>query len=50
MVGESREGNLELRVPHDQFEFSVSAESDGAAGQPSDFVVLRGQIDSRKAS
>ena len=49
-VGESREGNLELRVPHDQFEFSVSAESDGAVGQPSDFVVLRGQIDSRKAS
>lgn len=50
MVGESREGNLEVRVPHDQFEFSVSAESNGDATSPSEFVVMRGQVDSRSAS
>lgn len=47
MVGESREGSLEVRVPHQQFEFSLSAESNGDATNPSDFVVLQGQVDAR---
>jgi hypothetical protein len=50
MVGESREGSLEVRVPHDQFELSVSAESNGDATSPSEFVVMRGQVDSRSSS
>lgn len=50
IIGESREGTLELRVPQDQFEFSVSAESRGDVDDPSEFVVMRGQVDSRKAS
>lgn len=50
IVDESREGSLELRVPQDQFEFSVSAESRGDAADPSEFVVMRGQVDARGAS
>src|SRR5689334_22322511 len=34
------EHHLELRVPHELFEFSVSAESDGGTRDPSDFIVL----------
>lgn len=50
VVGEDRDGKLEVRVPQDQFELSVSAESDGAATRPSEFVVLRGQVDAHGAS
>jgi len=50
IVDESREGTLEVRVPHDQFEFSVSAESSGDVADPSQFVVMRGQVDSRSPS
>jgi hypothetical protein len=50
MVGESREGALELKVPQDQFELLLSAEGSGEVAKPSEFVVLRGQIDSRNAS
>jgi hypothetical protein len=50
VVGEEREGSLQLRVPLEQFELSVSAESDGTATNPSEFVVLRGQVDARSAS
>jgi hypothetical protein len=50
LVGESREGVLEMRVAQDQFELSVSAESDGSVTRPSEFVVMRGQVDSRNAS
>lgn len=50
VVGETREGSLEMRVPLEEFELSVSAESDGAATNPSEFVVLRGQIDARSSS
>lgn len=50
LIGEDREGSVEVRVPHDQFELSVSAESDGSARNPSEFVVLRGQIDTRGGS
>lgn len=50
MVGESRAGKLEVRVPYDQFEFSVSAESHGDATNPSEFVIMRGQVDSSTSS
>lgn len=50
IVGESREGTLQLRVPYDQFELSVSAEGAGDVAQPSEFVVLQGMVDARKAS
>lgn len=50
VVGESREGNLEVRVPHPQFELTLSAESDGQAEQPSEFIVLRGAVDARTDS
>lgn len=50
MVGEKREGSLDVVVPHDQFELSVSAESDGTARNPSEFVVLRAQVDARSPS
>lgn len=47
MVDESREGSLEVRVPHQQFEFSLSAENNGDATSPSEFVVMQGQVDAR---
>lgn len=50
VVDESREGTLEVRVPHQQFEFSLSAESDGNATNPSDIVVMQGQVDARPSS
>lgn len=50
IVDDSLEGTLELRVPHDRFEVSVSAENSGDVADPSDFVVMRGQVDSRGAS
>lgn len=50
IVGEKREGSLQVRVPLDQFELSVSAESDGAATNRSEFVVLQGQVDARSSS
>lgn len=50
MVGESREGTLRLKVPQQQFEFLVSAEGSGDVSSPSEFVVMRGQVDSRNAS
>ena len=50
MVGESREGNLRLKVPQQQFELLVSAEGSGDATQPSEFVVMQGQVDSRNAT
>lgn len=50
VIGEEREGSLQVRVPLDQFELSVSAESDGAATNPSEFVVLQGQVDARGSS
>jgi hypothetical protein len=49
-VGESREGTLELKVPQQRFELLVSAEGSGTVSEPSKFVVLRGQVDSRNAS
>ena len=50
VVGEEREGTLELRVPHQQFELSVSAESDGTVTNPSEFVVMTGQVDAGSTS
>lgn len=50
LVGESREGRLQVRVPYDQFELSVSAEGTGDVSQPSEFVVLQGMVDARKES
>ena len=50
VIGEEREGGLEIRVPLEQFEVSVSAESDGAATSPSEFVVLQGQVDAGSSS
>ena len=50
VIGEQREGRLEVRVPLEQLELSVSAESDGSATNPSEFVVLRGQVDARSSS
>jgi hypothetical protein len=47
MVDESREGSLEVRVPYQQFEFTLSAESSSDTTNPSDFVVLQGQVDAR---
>jgi hypothetical protein len=47
LVDESREGDLEVRVPHQQFEFTLSAESNGDATYPSKFVVMQGQVDAR---
>lgn len=50
LVDESREGTLRLKVPQQQFELLVSAEGSGEAAEPSEFIVMRGQIDSRDAS
>jgi hypothetical protein len=50
MVNDSLEGTLVVRVPHDRFEVSVSAESHGDVTEPSDFIVMRGEVDSRNAS
>lgn len=45
MVGEDRAGSLEMRVPYDQFDLSVSAESTGDVSTPSQMIVLQGQVD-----
>jgi hypothetical protein len=50
MVNDELEGSLELTVPHDRFDVAVSAESHGDASDPSEFIVMRGQVDSREAS
>jgi hypothetical protein len=50
IVSDSLEGTLEVRVPHERFEVSVSAENHGDVSDPSEFVVMRGQVDSRSAS
>ena len=49
-IDNSRKGTLEVRVPHDQFELSVSAESDSRANNPSEFIVMQARVDSRTAS
>lgn len=49
-VDQSREGTLEVRVPHDKFELSVSAENNGDVVEPSEFIVMRTNVDSRTAS
>lgn len=50
IVNDSLEGTLQLRVPQDRFEVSVSAENDGDVTEPSEFIVLRGEVDSRQSS
>lgn len=45
IVDESREGSLQVRVPHQQFELAISAESSGDVTDPSHFVVMQGQVD-----
>ena len=50
MISESRAGTLDITVPYDQFEISVSAEADGTVQAPSEFVVMNGQIDTQRGS
>ena len=50
VIDASREGSLEVRVPHERFEVAVSAEATGDATDPSDFIVMRGHVDAREAS
>jgi hypothetical protein len=50
LVNEKLEGTLEVRVPHDRFDIAVSAENHGDVANPSEFIVMQGQVDSREAS
>lgn len=45
MVDGDRAGKLRLQTPYRQFDISVSAESSGDVSQPSDVVILEGQVD-----
>lgn len=49
-VNDSLEGSLEVRVPHERFDVAVSAESHGDVSDPSEFIVMRGQVDSHGKS
>jgi hypothetical protein len=50
LVNDSLEGTLEVRVPHDRFDVTVSAENNGDVSDPSEFIVMRGQMRSRSRS